>query len=714
VSSTPATILIVDDEAHNRRLLEALLHAAGYATESAADADEALAFVARRPPDLILLDVMMPGIDGNELARMLKSAPATASIPIIMVTANSDRAARLASLEAGAEDFLGKPVDRAELWLRVRNLLRVKNYADLLQQQGTRLEEEVRVRTADLQRFRTAMDATADGIFLVECASMRFVEVNATACALFGYTREELLALGPGQLAPESGVRFEDACEEIILKHARGAQTEECLMVRKDGSSFHAEVSRQAQLSRGQWIIVEVVRDITERVEAKRQVHHLANFDRLTHLPNRALFYETLAAALSRAAAGRGEVVVALIDLDHFKNVNDLFGHAIGDELLLQFSDRLVGALGARDTVGRLSGDEFALILSMRDGQRGAVVVADRVRELLRRPFLLHGHAVTVPASIGISVYPADAPTPELLIKYAETAMYQAKQAGRDTYRFFTAEMNDEIMARLDLEAALRVALERGEFELFYQPKARLASGRMAGVEALLRWHRPGHGMVGPDVFIPVLEESGLIVAVGRWVLGQACRQALAWSQSPVGPVRIAVNVSARQLAESDLVADLAAAIAETGVAAELLELELTEGSMMANIGRTHSILASAKELGVEISIDDFGTGYSSLAYLRRFPIDKLKIDIAFIRDVTSSSDAAAIVLAILRMAQTLKLETIAEGVETAGQLEWLRDHGCDLIQGYLFSRPLPGAELAQLVMSGPVLPAAPAAVAMR
>jgi EAL domain-containing protein (putative c-di-GMP-specific phosphodiesterase class I) len=301
-----------------------------------------------------------------------------------------------------------------------------------------------------------------------------------------------------------------------------------------------------------------------------------------------------------------------------------------------------------------------------------------------------------------------------MLIKYADTAMHQAKQAGRDTYRFFTAQMNDEIMARLDLEAALRIALERNEFELFYQPKARLDSGRMAGVEALLRWNRPGHGMVGPDVFIPVLEETGLIVSVGRWVLGQACRQASEWSLSAVGPVRVAVNVSARQLAEGDLVADVASAIANAGISADLIELELTEGSMMANTGRTHSILAAAKALGVEISIDDFGTGYSSLAYLRRFPIDKLKIDIGFIRDVTTSSDAAAIVLAILRMAQTLKLETIAEGVETAGQVEFLRDHGCDLIQGYYFSRPLPGSQLAQLVMASPVLPSAPAELAMR
>jgi len=714
VSAKPASILIVDDEAQNRRLMEALLHAAGYVTASAADAREALACVARQPPDLILLDVMMPGMDGNELARTLKSEPATASIPIIMVTANSDRAARLTSLDAGAEDFLSKPVDRAELWLRVRNLLRVKNYGDLLQQHGTRLEEEVRVRTADLQRFRTAMDATADAIFLIERSSMRFVEVNATACAMLGYSRDELLALGPGPLVPEQGVRIEEAFDEIIRMNSGGARTEECLMLRKDGSSFLAEVSRQAQLSRGNWIIVEVVRDLTERMEARRQVHRLANFDGLTHLPNRNLFYETLAAALNRAAAGHGEVVVVVIDLDHFKSVNDRFGHAIGDQLLLQLSDRLVATLSLRDTVGRLGGDEFALILSMPDGQRGAVVVADRVREMLRQPFELQGHPVTITASLGLTIFPTDAPNPEVLIKYADTAMRQAKQAGRDTFRFFTAQMNDENMARLDLEAALRKALEREEFELFYQPKARLDSGRIAGVEALLRWHRPGHGLVGPDLFIPVLEETGLIVPVGRWVLAQACRQSMAWSRSAVGPVRVAVNVSARQFAEGDLVADLAAAIADTGMAAELLELELTESALMANTSRTHALLDAAKALGVEISIDDFGTGYSSLAYLRRLPIDKLKIDIGFIRDLTTSDDAAAIVLAILRMAQTLKLETIAEGVESAGQMEFLRDHGCDLIQGYFFSRPLSGSQLAQLLLDERALAPEPATLAMR
>ncbi len=712
MNAGPATILIVDDEAQNRKLLEALLHPAGYATVCAANGDEALVCVARQAPDLILLDVMMPGIDGYAVARALKSDPASAHIPIIMVTAHSAHGARIAGLDAGAEDFLSKPVDRAELWLRVRNLLRTKHYADLLQRQGTILEEEVQVRTADLQRFRTAMDATADAIFLVDRETMAFIEVNATACTMLRYTRAELLQMGPRQVSPESNVPLEEAYDEIIRLQSEGARAEECLLLRKDGSTFLAEVSRQAQFSRGKWTIVAVARDITERMEARRRVHHLAYFDTLTRLPNRIMFYETLATALARADAGQGEVVVVLIDLDHFKSINDRFGNAAGDELLLQFSDRLVGTLSLRDTVGRLGGDEFALILPMQDGQHGAVVVADRVREMLRRPFELQGQPVAITASMGITVYPADAPSPEALVKYADTAMHRAKQAGRDTFRFSTAQMNDEVMARLELEAALRRALERDEYVIHYQPKVRLDTGRIAGVEALLRWRRPGHGLVGPDLFIPVLEETGLIVPVGRWVLAEACRQAAAWSRSAVGSVRVAVNVSARQLAEGDLVADLAAALAETGIAAELLELELTESSLMANTGRTHAILGAAKALGVEISIDDFGTGYSSLAYLRRFPIDKLKIDTAFIRDLTSNADAAAIVLAIIRMAQTLKIETIAEGVETAGQVEYLRDHGCDLVQGYYYSRPLPAPELAQLVLAEAGL--APAMAAMR
>ena len=697
------TILIVDDEVQNRRLLAVLLRPEGYRTESAASGEEALSAVAHCPPDLILLDIMMPGIDGYQVASILKANAATANIPIIMVTAHGERAARLAGLEAGAEEFLTKPVDRTELWLRVRNLLRLKAFGDL-KNHSALLEQQVQDRTMDLQRFRTAMDATADAIMLISRASMLFVEVNATACSLLGYTRAEMFEIGPADLVPASRAELAIQYDAIIAGHASQALIESELRC-KDGSAVQVEEHRQALRAEGDWTIVTVVRDISERKEAEQRLTHLAHHDALTGLPNRTLFYETLKRTLAVACDGGWPVAVLFIDLDHFKNVNDTLGHAIGDDLLLQFSNRLSGCVRVRDTVGRLGGDEFALILTMQEGLQGAAVVAKKIREVLREPFLLQGHEVSMSASIGITVHPDDSSDPDTLIKYADTAMYQAKHAGRDTYRFFTPEMNTAVLARLNLEIALRKAVENGEFVLHYQPKVHLASGRVTGMEALLRWERPGHGLVAPNEFIPTLEETGLVVTVGAWVIGEACRQVGAWLRSPAGAVQVSVNVSGRQFVEGDLHGDIAKGLAANTIPSDLLELELTETSLMANTDRTTSTLRELKALGVQVSIDDFGTGYSSLAYLRRFPIDKLKIDIAFIRDVTTNPDDAAIVLAIINMAHSLKLEVIAEGVETAAQLAYLRRHRCDHMQGYLFSRPLPAAQITELLLKRTGLP---------
>ncbi|MES2151222.1 MAG: EAL domain-containing protein [Pseudomonadota bacterium] len=693
------TILIVDDEALNRRLLAVLLQPEGYTTTGAASGKEALDAITRSPPDLILLDIMMPGMDGYQLASILKANPETANIPIIMVTARMERSARMAGLDAGAEEFLTKPVDRAELWLRVRNLLRLKAYGDL-QNHSALLEQQVQARTVDLQRFRTAMDATADAILLVSRSSMLFIEVNATACTLLGYSREEMFKIGPAELGFASARQLAEQYDDII---AGGQPMElvEASLRRKDGSTVQVEVHRQVLVCGEDWTIVGVVRDITERKEAERRLHHLAHHDALTGLPNRTLFYETLRRTLALALESGWLVAVLFIDLDHFKNINDTLGHAIGDDLLLQFSNRLMQCVRLRDTVGRLGGDEFGLILVIQEGQQGAALVAQKIRAALQAPFQLKGHEVSVTASIGITVHPADSSDPDTLIKYADTAMYQAKHAGRDTYRFFTAQMNVDVLARLELEIALRKAIEQEEFVLHYQPKVHLNSGRVAGLEALLRWQRPGHGLVQPATFVAVLEETGMIVAVGNWVIATACAQIASWLHSPVGAVQVSVNVSSRQFVEGDLDGEIARGLAENAIPAELLELELTETSLMSNLEHTTDTLGKLKRRGILVSIDDFGTGYSSLAYLRRFPIDKLKIDIAFVRDVTTNPDDAAIVLAVISMAHSLKLDVVAEGVETAAQLAYLRRHDCDQIQGYYFSAPLKVLDVTELLLQG-------------
>jgi diguanylate cyclase (GGDEF)-like protein/PAS domain S-box-containing protein len=700
MSGPCSTILIVDDEGPNRRLLEAQLAPEGYLTQTASNGAEALASVARQMPDLILLDVMMPGMDGYQVAQALKANPDTSNIPIIMVTALMDHAAQLEGLAAGAEEFLSKPVNRAELWLRVRNLLRLKALSDFFQSQSTVLETKVQERTRELQLFRSAMDATADAIFLVRRKTMRFVEVNATACRMLGYTRKDFLEAGPTMLFGHQLARLEHDYDDIIAGRSANESTEVELQ-RKDGSTVEVEIHRHA-LHSTDWIIVAVVRDVTNRNATDKRLNHLAHFDALTGLPNRALFYGTLKRTLALASTKDWTVAVLFIDLDNFKDVNDSLGHAVGDELLCQFSSRLLGCVRTRDTVGRLGGDEFAVILLAEDGQHGAAEVAAKIWDLMRAPFDLADQEVFVTASIGIAVHPDDASDPETLIKYADTAMYRAKQAGRDTFRYFTAQMNADVLARRGLEAALRRAVENSEFVLHYQPKMRLHTNRIVGVEALLRWQRPGHGMVSPGHFIPALEESGLIVDVGRWVIATACRQAKIWADSEIGPLQISVNVAGRQFLDRELEGDVSDALCDYHCTGELLELELTESSLMTNTEHTVNALQGLKRLGVEISIDDFGTGYSSLAYLQRFPIDKLKIDIAFVRSITTNADDAAIALTIIRLAQSLKMVVIAEGVETAAQLDFLRRNGCDQIQGYYVSRPLPVHELEAMIREWP------------
>jgi diguanylate cyclase (GGDEF)-like protein/PAS domain S-box-containing protein len=627
-----------------------------------------------------------------------------------MVTAQTDREARLEALEAGAEDFLSKPVDRAELWLRVRNLLRLKRLSDLLAKHQVTLEAEaqaqsaeLQARTADLTRFRTAMDATDDSIVLVNRTTMEFVAVNSTASQMLGYSREELFELGPMQVVSSSRDQLEALYDAIIAGRGRTASVETAH--RKDGSVFPVEVHRQAQRAGADWIIVAVSRDITERIEAQSRLEDLVHFDALTGLMNRTLFCEALTKALVYASATRQTVAVLHLDLDHFKKINDTYGHLIGDELLIQVSDRLIDCLGDCDTVGRLGGDEFVLILTTQQGRRDAAAVAEKIQTALRKPFGLDGRDVSVTASIGITLHPDDATDTDTLLKCADTAMYQAKQSGRDAFQFFTSAMNTEVWRRLELETALRHALKNGEFVLHYQPKVELKGGHVVGMEALLRWDRPGFGLVPPSEFLYSLEETGLIVEVGRWAIAAACEQIRDWSRRGIDPVPVSVNVSERQFVRGDLENDVLLALDTYEVPAPLLELELAETLLVTSTDRTIAILANLRAAGVQISIDHFGTGHSSFAYMRRFPIDKLKIGRSCIRDVTRSSDAAAIALAIIAMGHSLDLEVIAQGVETAPQLEYLRGNHCDQMQGFLFSPPLSAPAFEVLLVARTSLP---------
>jgi diguanylate cyclase (GGDEF)-like protein/PAS domain S-box-containing protein len=439
--------------------------------------------------------------------------------------------------------------------------------------------------------------------------------------------------------------------------------------------------------------IAGIAEDITDRKAAEERLMHLAHYDVLTNLPNRVLFYDRLGQTLAQAKRNQWIVGVLFIDIDRFKNVNDTLGHAVGDKLLQQVAERLKRSVRAGDAVGRLGGDEFAIMLSNLTSAQDASHVAQKIMASFDDPFKLEGADFYVTSSIGVTLYPDDSVEQEALIKNADAAMYRAKELGRNTFQFYKSEMNARALEVLSMESSLRRALDRDEFILHFQPKAGVAEGGIVGVEALLRWRHPERGLVSPADFMPVLEETGLIVPVGDWVLKAVCRQIKAWQRAGIRVVPVAVNLSPREFAAKDLRKTVMRVLGEHGVEPSLLELEITEGSLMVNTGEVVATLEALGQLGIGISIDDFGTGYSSLSYLKRFPLDALKIDRSFVKDITTDTDDATITRAVISMAHSLGLKVIAEGVETESQLAFLASHACDEIQGYYFARPLPADE---------------------
>ncbi|WP_122678518.1 EAL domain-containing response regulator [Pseudomonas viridiflava] len=702
---TNATILIVDDDVHVRDLLEVLLQNQQYRTQTAESGEQALEMVEKHAPDLILLDIMMPGMDGYEVASRLKSGKTTSNIPIIMLSALDERSARISGLEAGAEEYLNKPVDSGELWLRVRNLLRLKSFGDYMKDHNLILEDQLQQRTIDLERFRSVMDASDDAIFLINRNTMSLIEFNRRACQLLGYTADELQRKTPAELGDSSMEQLEVVYDQIIAGNGPSEPLE--TMIRdKSGRDVSVEIHRQAYQAGNDWIIVGIVHDITRRKESDQRLLKMAHYDSLTGLPNRDLFYTSLQMGLTQAAVSRWKLAVMTVNLDGFKNINETWGHVLGDQTLLEVSKRLARCLNASDTLGRVDGDEFALILMIREGQADTHQILERIRTTLRTPFQIEDQRVVMTASIGVALFPEDGEDARELVRHAYTAMNNAKKKGVDGYRFYTAQMNTEVSERLDLENALREAVQQRAFEIAYQPKVSLEDGSICGLEALLRWPRPDQPRISPAVFVPVLESLALIGEVGSWMIDSVCAQIALWQRSGLGSFQVAVNVSGQQIEGSGLIADIGKALERHKVDPKWLEVELTESSLMENTSHTITTLQTLKNMGVRISIDDFGTGYSSLAYLRRFPIDKLKIDIAFIREVTSNPQDAAIARAIIELAHSLDLKVIAEGVETPEQRAFLTENHCDQIQGYLVSKPLPLDELELYLRSSQGVPA--------
>ncbi|MFQ5472309.1 MAG: EAL domain-containing protein, partial [Dehalococcoidia bacterium] len=526
----------------------------------------------------------------------------------------------------------------------------------------------------------------------IEYVNPKFTEVT-------GYLPEDVLGKNPRIL--QSGETSPEVYSRLWQTITSGGQWRGDLHnKRKSGELYWASAVIAPVLDEEGAVVhyVGLQEDVTKRKEAEDAIGHLAFHDPLTGLPNRRLFTDRLALALTQARRTRDAVAVLFLDLDHFKTVNDTAGHGKGDELLQSVGQRLTKVVRDGDTVSRLGGDEFTVLLPGISQVEDAAEVAERILEEFRGPWVLDGYTFHLTISIGIGLYPDDGEDAKTLLTNADTALYRAKAQGRDNFQFYYSEMNASILERTDLEADLRGALEREEFVIHYQPQVNITTGRVVGMEALVRWQHPDRGLIPPVEFIPLAEETGLILPLGERLLRTACEQHKAWREAGLPSIRMAVNLSARQFKSRKLTATVSRILEETGLDPGFLQLEITEGVAMQDMEATTAILRALREVGVEVALDDFGTGYSSLGYLANFPIDVLKIDRSFVSDLPMDESAVAITTAIITLAHSLNLSVIAEGIETDEQLAWLKTHGCDEFQGYLFSKPLPAGEIETLL----------------
>ena len=562
------------------------------------------------------------------------------------------------------------------------------------------------------ERFRGLVQSAMDAIITVDEAQT-IVQFNPAAAAMFQLAGEAAIGTPLERLVPE---RFRGA-HAVRMRHFRNSGPtservgafENLAAMRADGTEFPVEASISQLQAGGVRTYTVILRDITARKTSEARIEYLATHDSLTDLPNRNLIRDRIAQAITHARRTGRQIALMFTDLDRFKVINDGFGHPFGDALLKAVADRFQAALRDGDTVARLGGDEFLILLSDLRKAEDVYIVAHRILDSFGKPFSLEGREVHVSASIGVSIYPQDGEDFDTLLGRADVAMYSAKDLGRGTYRFFDAEMSEGLRQRVEQEAALRLALEKHQLHVVYQPKVDLATGAIAGAEALLRWAHPEQGPIPPASFIPLAEESGLIVPIGEWVLRTACAQSKAWQDAGLPRIVASVNVSARQFLHQDIVELVRAVLEETGLAPELLELELTETLIARNVEKTIATINKLKLLGVQFSIDDFGTGYSGLSQLKHFRVNRLKIDQSFVRNLHTDRNDAAISLAIITLARSLDLKVTAEGVETAEQCAFMSEHGCDEMQGYYFSRPVPPGDFADMLKSGKHLPRPPA-----
>jgi diguanylate cyclase (GGDEF)-like protein/PAS domain S-box-containing protein len=687
-------LLMVEDNPGDARLLREMFQAQGLHqtelthAECMTDAEKHLAGGAF---DLILLDLGLP--DAQGLGAVRRAHIAAPRVPLVVVTGMDDEEMATQALQEGAQDYLIKGQ------LDSRGLLRALRYA--VERKST--EEALFV---EKERAQVTLNSIGDAVICTD-VSGNITFLNLVAEKMTGWTWEEATGLPMADvfkiLDASSRNTLPDPME-IALGQNRAAHLPlNCILIRRDGFEIPIEDSvapihnREGQATGA----VIVFRDVSAARSMAMQMTHSAQHDFLTGLPNRMLLNDRVSQAIASAERRAKKVAVLFLDLDGFKHINDSLGHPIGDKLLQSIAKCLVDCVRGADTVSRQGGDEFVVLLSETERPEDAAITARRMLQAVAEAHSIDQHDLHVTTSIGVSVYPDDGLDAETLIKNADTAMYQAKENGRQSYQFFKPVMNVRAVERQSIEESLRRALERKEFSLHYQPKVKLATGEITGAEALIRWTHPTRGPVSPGSFIPVAEDCGLILPIGQWVLREACKQARIWLDAGLPLGSIAVNISSMEFREDSFLENVFTTLSETGLDPKSLELELTESVLMKRAESAASVLKALRARGVQIAVDDFGTGYSSLSYLRKFPIDALKIDQSFVRQITSAPDDTTIVTAVISMGRSLKLRVVAEGVETQQELAFLQAHNCDEAQGYYFNRPVLPEQFAKLLKSG-------------
>lgn len=698
-STTHPLVLVVDDDPSVQHVVRESLEVAGFRVEQAFNGPDAIRKFPQVRPDLVLMDVMMPDMDGFATCAALRHSRQGQQTPVVFLTSLDDTASVNAAYEAGATDFMVKPLNPFLLGHRARYLLRAT--------MALRELEKSREHLASAQQLAHVgsweWDAAQAQIKLSDVASQIF-GVSAT-----GYR-------GPvSNLLPLVSSSVRALITSILGNRAIAAHPvhNDHRIIMHDGAERIVHIQARAVLAEdGRTLagLMATVQDITERKRLEEHVHHLAYYDSLTGLPNRLLFRDRAQQALAYTRRQLTPLAIFFLDIDRFKFINDTYGHTAGDLLLKQIAERLTEVTRASDSVARpaadeienavarLGGDEFTILLTGLRQAEHATAVARRILAALATPFSLEGREVYVTGSIGIALSPEDGETVEELLKNADTAMYQAKNEGRNNYQFYSRSMNAMAAERLALENELRRAVERQEFRLYYQPFLNIHTGRVVGAEALIRWAHPTRGILAPVHFLPVIDDIGLSPRLGQWILETACRQAAAWNASGDRSLRIGINLSNAQFQDQRLSTQLSRMLQETGVPPGCIELELTETIVMPHPEEAVALLQQFKAMGLRLALDDFGTGYSSISHLRTLPIDTVKIDRSFIVDVAKSVEDAAIAESMISMAHTRHMHVLAEGIETTDQLALLRRLGCDEVQGYLFSKPVATGEFPSLL----------------